>query len=78
LFGTLAAAEGRTNKSGLVLTLGLGGHGVLISNEKLFEAFYSYPFASFAMLTANLQVIRLMLQGSKTAVLSGVRLVVDF
>jgi porin len=107
VFGTLAAADGRTNKSGLVLTLGLGGRGTLtgrpldrwgvaytqdgvsypyreqakpfrISNEKVFEAFYSYALTPFAMLTADLQVIQPMLQGSKTAVLPGVRLVVDF
>lgn len=107
MFGTLAAADGRTNKSGLVLTLGLGGHGsrpgrprdrwgvaytqdgvsykyreqakpFRLSNEKVLEAFYSFAVTPFVMLTADLQVIRPMLQGSDTVVLPGIRLVVDF
>jgi porin len=107
MFGTFAAADGETNKSGLVLTLGVGGHGAMpgrpldrwgvaytqdgisfpyrdqakpfrVSNEKVFEAFYSYALAPFAMVTADLQIVRPMLRGSGTAVLPGVRVVVDF
>jgi hypothetical protein len=107
MFATLAAADGRTNKSGAVLTLGVGGRApteirahdrwgvaytqdgvsfkyreqarpVNLSNEKVFEAFYGFAVTRFVLLTADLQVIRPMLQGSETAVLPGVRLVIDF
>ena len=107
MFATFAAADGRTNKSGLVLTLGLGGDAVLerrrhdrwgvaytqdgvsfkyreqarpfnLNSENVLEAFYGFAITPFVVLSADLQVIRPMLQGSGTAVLPGVRLVIDF
>jgi len=107
MFATFAAADGRTNKSGLVLTLGLGGDAVMerrphdrwgvaytqdgvsfkyreqarpfnLNSENVLEAFYGFAITPFVVLSADLQVIRPMLQGSGTAVLPGVRLVIDF
>jgi porin len=106
MFGTFVVADGRTNKSGLVLTLGLGGvlfearehdrFGVAYSqdgvslkyreqarpfnlnSENVCEAFYTFAVTPFIKITADIQVIRPMLQASGTAVLPGVRLVLDF
>jgi hypothetical protein len=105
MFATFVAADGWTNKSALVLTLGLGGvpftrrqydrFGIAYSqdgvslkyreqarpfnlnSENVFEAFYSFAVTRFIKTTADLQVIRPMWQGSGTAVLPGVRLVID-
>ena len=107
MFATFAAADGRTNKSGLVLTLGLGGDAALqsrphdrwgvaytqdgvsfkyreqarpfnLNSENVLEAFYGFAITPFVVLSADLQVIRPMLQGSGTAVLPGARLVIEF
>jgi carbohydrate-selective porin OprB len=107
IFGTLVGADGKTNKSGAVLTLGLGGtapfssrphdrYGVAYSqdgvsfpyrdqarpfdlnSENVLEAYYGFAFTQFIVLTADLQVIRPMVQLRRTAMLPGVRMVVNF
>ena len=107
IFGTLVGADGKTNKSGAVLTLGLGGtapfrsrphdrYGVAYSqdgvsfpyrdqarpfelnSENVLEAFYGCAFTPFIVVTADLQVIRPMVQLRRTAVLPGVRMAVNF
>jgi porin len=107
IFGTLVGADGKTNKSGAVLTLGLGGaapfsnrphdrYGAAYSqdgvsfpyrdqarpfdlnSENVLEAFYGFAFTPFIVLTADLQVIRPMVQLRRTAMLPGVRIVVNF
>jgi hypothetical protein len=42
------------------------------------EAFYGFAFTRFIVVTADLQVIRPMVQLRRTAVLPGVRMVVNF
>ena len=107
MFATFAAADGRTNKSGLVLTLGLGGDAVMerrphdrwgVASRRMasvssigsrpgrsistvrtcWRMLFGFAITPFVVLSADLQVIRPMLQGSGTALLPGVRLVIDF
>jgi porin len=107
VFGTLVGADGETNKSGAVLTVGIGGtapfrsrpydrYGIAYSqdgvsfpyrdqarpfdlnSENVLEAFYGFAFTRFIVVTADLQVIRPMVQLRRTAVLPGVRMVVNF
>ena len=49
-----------------------------LNSENVLEAFYGFAITPFVVLSADLQVIRPMLQGSGTAVLPGVRLVIEF
>jgi carbohydrate-selective porin OprB len=49
-----------------------------LNSENVLEAFYGFALTSFIVMTADLQVIRPMVQLRRAAMLPGVRMVVNF